>query len=213
MLDVTFTTVLYESDWERTCGRVCAVLKSLQSCGLTGEYLIVDNSSMPTPGASLLAVENKRVQYTWNQGYNIYLAGALELAVSQAKGQTFVYVCASHGVVKDDTWLTDLISSVRNESTALAGSVQPCEFNRVASVPDDIVEPQVHVQGGIWASRTKFLQKIGFSHRFPFEFCDVDLSRRCLVAGYDLVDVPSIASVADGTVPESKPYKYIHDYR
>jgi len=46
-----------------------------------------------------------------------------------------------------------------------------------------------------------------------FEFCDVDLSRRCLAAGYQLASVPSIVSIAGGVIPDPERYKYVHDYR
>ena len=213
MLDVTFTTVLYEPDWSRTGAIVRDILGSLEACELTGEYLIVDNSPAPTMEAVRLAAEDERVRFVWNQGYNVYLAGALKTAALQSHGRHLVYTCASHGLVNDPTWLTDLIAPLADESIALAGHIQPCEFNRVASVPADIIEPQIHVQGGVWSARTAFLREFGFSHRFPFEFCDVDLSRRCLAAGYQLASVPSIVSVAGGIIPDPEQYKYVHDYR
>ncbi|WP_417848834.1 glycosyltransferase family 2 protein [Thalassoglobus sp.] len=213
MLEVTFTTVLYQPDWSRTGAIVRDVLGSLAACSLTGEYLIVDNSPAPTMEAVRLAAEDERVRFLWNQGYNVYLAGALKTAALQAHGRHFVYCCASHGLINDPTWLTDLISPLADESIALAGHVQPCEFNRVASVPADIIEPQIHVQGGVWSARTQFLREFAFSHRFPFEFCDVDLSRRCLAAGYQLASVPSIVSIAGGVIPDPERYKYVHDYR
>ena len=213
VLDVTFTTVLYEPDWSRTGTIVRDVLGSLEACELTGEFLIVDNSPAPTMEAVRLAAEDDRVRFLWNQGYNVYLTGALTTAALQAHGRHFVYCCASHGLVNNPTWLTDLIAPLADESIALAGHIHPCEFNRVASVPADIIEPQIHVQGGVWTARTAFLRQFGFSHRFPFEFCDVDLSRRCLAAGYQLASVPSIVSVAGGVIPDPEQYKYVHDYR
>ncbi|MFV0443456.1 MAG: hypothetical protein ACK5Q5_07785, partial [Planctomycetaceae bacterium] len=151
--------------------------------------------------------------FIWNQGYNVYLAGALTTAALQAHGRNLVYCCASHGLINDPIWLTDLIAPLADESIALAGHVQPCEFNRGASVPAEIIDPQIHVQGGVWSARTAFLREFGFSHRFPFEFCDVDLSRRCLAAGYQLASVPSIVSIAGGVIPDPERYKYVHDYR
>ncbi|GIX04633.1 MAG: hypothetical protein KatS3mg114_0502 [Planctomycetaceae bacterium] len=213
MLDVTLVSVLYQPDWSRTGAIVRDVLRSLDPCGLAGEYLLVDNSPAPTIEAVRLAWEDRRVRFVWNQGYNVYLAGALTTAARQAQGRYFVYCCASHGRVNDPTWLADLIAPLAGESVALAGHVQPCEFNRVAAVPEDIIEPQIHVQGGVWATRTQFLREFGISRRFPFEFCDVDLSRRCLAAGYALASVPSVASVAGGVIPDPERYKYVHDYR
>ncbi len=213
MLDVTLTTVLYQPDWSRTGALLAEHLRAFEACGLSGELVIVDNSPAPTMEAVYLAAEHARVRYVWNQGYNVYLAGALGTAARQAHGRCLVYACASHGLVHDPTWLADLIAPLADESVALAGHVQPCEFNRVAACPADIIEPQIHVQGGVWAARTQFLREFGFSHRFPFEFCDVDLSRRCLAAGYQLASVPSVVSVADGVIPDPEQYKYVHDYR
>lgn len=213
MLNVTFATVLYQPDWSRTGAILEGALRSLEACSLSGEILVVDNSPAPTIEAVQLAAGEDRVRFIWNQGYNIYLAGALRTAAEQAHGRRFVYTCASHGLINDFTWLSDIIAPLEDEQIALAGHVQPCEFNRVAAVPDDIIDPQVHVQGGLWAARTDVLREFGFSHRFPFEFIDVDLSRRCLAAGYEFASVPSIASVAGGVIPDPEIYKYVHDYR
>jgi len=211
--DVTLVTVLYQPDWNRT-GRILRdALAAADACGLTGELLILDNSPALTAGAKELAAEDDRVRVIWNQGYNIYLAGALTTAAREARGDAFVYICASHGLTNEPTWLTEIIAPLADPQVALAGHVLPCEFNRVAAVPEDIIEPQIHVQGGVWAARPDLLLEIGFSHRFPFEFCDVDLSRRCLAAGYQLASVPSVVSIAVGVIPEPERYKYVHDYR
>lgn len=213
MLDVTLATVLYQPDWNRTGAIIARNLESIDACNLRGELVVVDNSPAPTMEAIRLAAEDRRVRFIWNQGYNVYLAGALRTAALQAHGRCLVYTCASHGQMNDPTWLTDIIAPLTDEAVALAGHVQPCEFNRVAACPADIIEPQIHVQGGVWAARTRFLREFGFSHRFPFEFCDVDLSRRCLAAGYQLVSVPSVVSIAAGVIPHPERCKYVHDYR
>jgi GT2 family glycosyltransferase len=212
-MDVTLATVLYKPDWSRT-GRILRdVLAAADACGLLVELLVIDNSPNPTVEALGLAAAQDRARVIWNQGYNIYLAGALTTAVREARGDAFVYVCASHGIVNDPSWISDLVAPLADPRVGLAGHVQPCEFNRVAAVPEDIVEPQIHVQGGVWTARTGLLREIGFGHRFPFEFCDVDLSRRCLAAGYELASVPSVVSIAGGVIPDPERYKYVHDYR
>jgi hypothetical protein len=211
--DVTLVTVLYQPDWGRTGRILRSALSSADACGLSAEMLVLDNSPAPTIEALGMAAADERLRVIWNRGYNLYLAGALGTAARQAHGRCLVYVCASHGLVNDPTWLADLIAPLADDSVALAGHVQPCEFNRVAACPADIIEPQIHVQGGLWAARTQFLREFGFSHRFPFEFCDVDLSRRCLAAGYQLASVPSVVSVAGGVIPHPEQYKYVHDYR
>jgi hypothetical protein len=160
-----------------------------------------------------LAAREARVRVLWNDGYNLYVAGALSRAVREARGRTLVYFCASHGLVHDVTWLADMLAPLEEPDVGAAGHVLPCEFNRVAACPADITEPQIHVQGGLWSARIDVLGEIGFSHRFPFEFCDVDLSRRLIAAGYELASVPTVASVPDGTITDPERYKYVHDYR
>ncbi|MFV0443114.1 MAG: hypothetical protein ACK5Q5_06055, partial [Planctomycetaceae bacterium] len=130
-----------------------------------------------------MAAREDRVRLLWNDSYNLYIAGALTRVIRAARGQNLVYFCATHGLVRDPTWLADLIAPLADPEVGLAGSVYPCEFKCVAAVPEDIIQPELHVQGGVWAARTDLLREIGISHRFPFEFCDVDLSRRMLAAG------------------------------
>lgn len=212
-MNVSLVTVIYEPDWSVT-GRILAqALHALEACDLVGELLIVDNSPSPSVEVHQLAAADPRVHHLWNDGYNIYIGGGLTKAVAQANGDSFVYLCASHGLQNDPSWLKDLIAPLVDPQVGLAGHIHPCEFNRVAAVPEDICEPQIHVQGGLWSAHTETLREIGFSHRFPFEFCDVDLSRRMLAAGYALVTVPSIVSVAGGIIPDPERYKYVHDYR
>lgn len=212
-MDVTLVTVLYEPDWERTGRIVEQNLTALEACDLDGELIVVDNSLEPTIPALDFCRNDHRRRYVWNQGYNVYLAGALTQAVRTALSDTLVYCCASHGIVNDPTWIKDLIEPLADPAVGLAGHVHPCEFNRVAAVPEEMIEPQIHVQGGVWAARRDVLREIGFSHRFPFEFCDVDLSRRLLAAGYRLASVPTVVSVAGGKIPDPERYKYVHDYR
>lgn len=212
-MNISLATVIYEPDWSVTGRILQQSLGALESCQLQGELLIVDNSPSPTVEARQLAISDSRVRHLWNDGYNIFIGGGLTKAVTQANGDAFVYLCASHGLQNEPTWLQDLIAPLVDPQVGLAGHIHPCEFNRVAAVPEDITEPQIHVQGGVWSARTETLREIGFSHRFPFEFCDVDLSRRMLAAGYALITVPSIVSIAGGTIPDPERYKYVHDYR
>jgi GT2 family glycosyltransferase len=212
-MDVTLTTILYQPDWSRTGKIIEQNLAALEACGVAGELVIVDNSPAPTTPAIGLAAHDRRVRLLWNDGYNLYIAGALSRVLCEARGRKLVYFCASHGLLHDPTWLADMLAPLDDPKTGAAGCVLPCEFNRVAACPADIIEPQVHVQGGFWSARLDVLSELGFSHRFPFEFCDVDLSRRLIAAGYQLANVPTIISVPGGTIPDPERYKYVHDYR
>lgn len=212
-MDVTLTTILYQPDWSRTGPLIEQNLAALDACGLRGELLIVDNSPRPTVPALELAARDPRVRLLWNDGHNLYIAGALSRVLREARGVKLAYFCASHGLVRDPTWLADMLAPLDDPEVGASGCVLPCEFNCVATCPADILEPQQHVQGGFWSARSEVLRAIGFGHRFPFEFCDVDLSRRLIANGYTLANVPTIVSVPDGTIPDPERYKYVHDYR
>ena len=213
LIDVSLCQVLYKPDWQVTGALARSHLEALDACAVDGELLMFDNSPSPVMGAVHLAAAEPRVRYIWNQGYNVYLAGAFTKALETARGRHLVYACASHGLVNDPTWLADIVAPLADEQVALAGHVLPCEFNRVARMPDDIIEPQIHVQGGLWAARIDLLRTVGFDTIHPMCFCDVDLSRRCLAAGYELASVPSLISVPAGVISDPERYKYVHDYR
>jgi DNA-binding transcriptional LysR family regulator len=210
---VALVTILYQPDWGRTGAIIEQSLQALDACNLAGELIVMDNSPSPSVDALALCQARPDCRYVWNQGYNIYIAGALGAAVRLAHAPNVLYFCASHGLQNDPTWVSDLIEPLSDPQVGLAGHVQPCQYNRVAAVPEDIIEPQIHVQGGLWAARREVLQEFGFGHRFPFEFCDVDLSRRLVAAGYGLASVPTVVSVAGGVIPDPERYKYVHDYR
>lgn len=212
-MEVTLTSILYQPDWQRTGPIIEQNLAALDACGLAGELLIVDNSPVPTISAIELAARNDRVRVLWNDGYNLYIAGALTRVLREARGSKLVYFCASHGLAHDPTWLADMLAPLDDPDVGAAGCVLPCEFNRVAACPADIIDPQIHVQGGFWSARADVLKQVSFSHRFPFEFCDVDLSRRLIASGYRLANVPTIVSVPDSTIPDPERFKYVHDYR
>lgn len=212
-MDVTLTTILYQPDWSRAGKIIEQNLAAIDACGVTGDLLIVDNSPTPTTPAIELAARDPRVRLLWNDGHNLYIAGSLSRMLREARGSKVAYFCASHGLVHDPTWLIDMLTPLDEPDVGAAGCVLPCEFNRVAACPADIIEPQIHIQGGFWSARSAVLREAGFGHRFPFEFCDVDLSRRLIAAGYQLVNVPTIVSVPDGTIPDPERFKYVHDYR
>ena len=213
MCDVTIISVFYAPAPSRVQQVTRQALDAFDACGMAGEVLLVDNSPSASTDVARMGCEFARVRTIWNDGYNLYLAGALNRAIDEAQGEHVVYLCASHGTAIDPTWIEDLLRPLQHHAIALSGHVQPCQFDRVARVPADVIEPQIHVQGGVWAARTDLLREIRFDHRFPFEFCDVDLSRRCLSAGYELADVPTVRSLAAGTLPHTDGVKFIHDYR
>src|SRR3954468_20171996 len=97
-MDVTLVTVLSQPSWGRTGPIVERCVRALRACNLAGELVVVDNSPAATAEARAFCEGRPDCRYVWNQGYNIYLAGALTAALRLARGQNFLYFCASHGL-------------------------------------------------------------------------------------------------------------------
>lgn len=185
-----------------------SVQLSLEASGLDGVVSVIDNSAKPNQ-----IPKHPRRQYTWNQGYNVAQGGAMNQAAKKADTDAIAYICERHTTISDYSWLRDLIDSIEPTNVGMAGNVQPCNFACVAQNPDDIIEPQVHIQGGVWAARRETFNKFKFSYRWPQTFCDVDISRRMIASGLTLANVPSVASVAGGKVDHPERFKIVHDYR
>uniref|UniRef100_A0A7C4LLN2 Glycosyltransferase n=1 Tax=Schlesneria paludicola TaxID=360056 RepID=A0A7C4LLN2_9PLAN len=120
-LQTTLCTILYQPDWSRTGKVIEQNLAALDACDLTGELVIVDNSPAPTTPAIGLAAHDRRVRLLWNDGYNLYIAGALSRVLREARGGTLVYFCASHGLVHDLTWLADMLAPLDDPKVGAAG--------------------------------------------------------------------------------------------
>lgn len=206
---VTVVCVLCEQRGPAVMQRLDDVMKTIEALPVSifGKMIVIDNS-----GTSIDMPYNPSREYYWNRGYNLSLGGALNQALMLTTTDAIAYVCERHGGMNSTDWLTDILTPLENENVGMSGSVQPCDFSKVAQSSDDIIEPQIHIQGGIWAARASTLRHFGFGYRFPMVFADVDISRRMLAAGFELADVPTVAAVASGRIENREQFKYVHDY-
>jgi len=205
---VTIVCVLCDQYDESIQQRIDSVQLSLEVSGLDGVMSVIDNSKKPNK-----IPKHPRRKYTWNQGYNVAHGGAINQAVSMANTDAVAYVCERHTTINDHSWLSDMINSIESPDIGMAGSVQPCSFSSVAQADSDIIAPQIHVQGGVWAARLETFTRFGYSYRYPQTFMDVDICRRMLASGLTLANVPSVASVAGGKVDQPERFKLVHDYQ
>ena len=212
-MKVSLVSIIYNTgDDPLVLSRINDAFGSIEECGIEGELILIDNSPEPSVRVEAFCTSWSG-KYHWCQGYNTYVSGAWQLALDRyCTGDIFVYVCPAHGRMLDPTWIVDITNPFTAPQNAAAGDVRPCCYKCVAAVPEDIRDPQIHVQGAVAAYRVDAIRKVGgFGYRFPFEYSDVDISRRLLHGGYQLVHIPTIASVASGVV-KNRGYKYIHDY-
>jgi len=204
---VTIVCVLCDQYNEAMQQRIDSVQLSLEASGLAGTVSVIDNSARPNR-----IPRHQRRKYTWNQGYNITMGGAINQAVAMADTEAVAYVCERHTTINDHSWLRDMIEAIESPDVGMSGSVQPCHFCCVAQNANDIIEPQIHVQGGVWAARRETFSRFGFSYRWPQTFADVDISRRMLASGLSLANVPSVSCVGGGTIDRPGRFKIVHDY-
>ena len=152
--------------------------------------IIVDHSQTPTTG---LLVEPH-----WRGGANGGYGGGINYAANEIREGALVYFSSNRSVMHDSNWIDDITAPLTNPRCGIAGTVAPCSFDRIARRPDDIFEPQIHVQGGCWAAMAEVICECPVSPYFPQVFSDVYLSWAILKSGRKLVDVPTISAVAGG---------------
>lgn len=163
-----------------------------------------------TPHDELIVIDHspKRQEYPFptihQNGYNEGYGGALNRAAKLAQCDNLVYFSSNRSRLNDPTWIDDLTQPLADPRCGAAGSVQPCQYNRIARRPCDIFEPQIHVQGGCFAIRTAVLRNHPFSPYFPQVFSDVYLSWSLVKSGYYLADVPAISAVEAGRAKLAK---------
>jgi hypothetical protein len=131
-------------------------------------------------------------------GHNLFYGPAIKLAAEHVASDVLVYVSANRALMIDTTWIDDLVRPVvADKRCGMSGCVQPCEYNRIARYETDIFEPQIHVQGGVFAIRTEVMRSADYG-KFPQVFSDVYLSWKLIRMGYYLQDVKGVRASAGG---------------
>jgi hypothetical protein len=233
MRSVSFVSIIYAEEDYRfapVARRWSDLIRTIARYpDLDAEFVVVDNSPRYTGQAYRWLVGcGINFQFLWCGGFNCCWGGALNLAVgTMAKKEIIVHVQSTQGRMYDPTWLGDLVAPLEDRRVGQTGTVLPCFDDIVADTTDPDYEQimreasvgralRSHVQGSLFAARAEVLRRHPVSARFPHEYSDVILSRRLRLAGYELVDVPTIKIVrglAGEIISEPQRYKYVIDYR
>lgn len=195
-METCLVTILYNPN-SRTLENVVDIFSSTAAhC-----YLIIDHSS--ASNEQFFKQRTTNTEYIWRGGANEGYGGGLSLAANHTDCDVIVYVSSARSTVNDPTWIDDIVAPLQSEQCGISGSVKPCQYDRIARFEADIFEPQIHVQGGVFAIRTEVLKRHSML-RFPQVFSDVYLSWSVIKSGYSLANVPSIQSVEGGTAAHGK---------
>jgi GT2 family glycosyltransferase len=215
-MSFSLVTVVYnnESDAfnaEDVCNRISTVHASGIASGLSFDLIIIDNSPRSIDSIKNLACKLNAI-YRWNDGYNVFHSGGMNIAAKMSDKDHIVYFCSSHGRVIDHSWITDLLAPLSNPLCGMSGCTGPCLFDRISPDPADHKRRQWHVQGAIMAMRRDLLLEVPYGNRFPHNYSDVSMSLELLKRGYHFINVPSVRSVGIGRVADTTGVKIIHDY-
>jgi len=143
------------------------------------EIIIIDNNS--TDKYRLLCEKFNFVYYhNANKGI---LAGAMNYAISIAKGKYIVYLCANHIHIYSNDWLSYMVGYMErfNEIYVMGGDVIPFRSRN-------------HVQGGLYIARTAWMKAHPYNLSFPFTFMDVEISKEIMKDRKKMIKIPLIHS-------------------
>ena len=141
--------------------------------------------------------------------HNIGYGGALNQAAAHCRGDLVVYFSSNRARMLDKRWLSRIIAPLSDPNCGMSGCVRPCSFACIARQPCDIWQPQIHIQGGVFAARSAVLRENPWSPNFPQVHSDVYQSWNLMKSGYWLADVPEVQSEAGG---RAKPAMMVCDY-
>ena len=191
----TACTVVYQPS-EKVIANANAIFKNLKETLGDVQCIVVDNSptSYQTNGTEAFYHD----VYVWNNGYNIWWAGGINKAVELATGKILIHFLATRGIIRNPQWSRKLITPLIVESCGMAGPVRPCYYDRVTGDFSGLPRKQVHMQQAVFAARTEVLRKVPWTGKHPHAYSDVEHSIKMIRAGYQLVNVPEISSVAGG---------------
>jgi len=214
-MDVALVSVVHDAGdgtfhYEKVSQCITSVHNSAMVYGRQFDLIIIDNSKSPIYEMQRLACSLDAI-YKWCDGYNTFHGPSMNMAARMSAREAIIYFCSVHGRVVDDGWLGDILAPLSNSRCGIAGCLASCIFDRVSGDPVDWHRPQLHIQGAIAAMRRDVLLRVPYSHRFPFEYSDVQMSLSLIQKGFTLDNVDSIRSVPEGQV-DTCGAKYIHDY-
>lgn len=137
--------------------------------------------------------------YEWNEGYNIYWAGGINKAVELATGEYFIHFLPTRAIERNPEWVLKLLAPLSQKYCGMTGPVHPCLYERVTGDERGLPKPDIHMQQAVFAARTEVLKEVPWGPNHPHAYSDVEHSINLMRAGYVLVNVPEVSSVADLT--------------
>ena len=213
---VTYNTPEYENREE-----TLNILRRIQEHTTTDYTLtIVDNGSDNEFWDSVIRAtrENSRIRLI-RKNINLFCGPATDLALKMCKSEFVIYVCSKEGFIKEHGWERRLIQYMRdNPKVAMAGrrthlpkytyGRELANHPRIGDFRDaqfavkNPDRPFVHVQGGIFIARKEALNSIGgYNPKTPQALMDVEVSYYLESKGYQLGDIPEVASITTKTLP------------
>jgi len=143
------------------------------------EIIIIDNNPVDIY-KSLCDKFNFKYHHNANKGQ---LAGAVNFAVSIAKGKYFIYLCTNHIYIYCADWLSYMVEYMErfNELYVMGGDVLPFRNKN-------------HVQGGLYIARIAWMKKHPYNLAYPFTFMDVEISKEIMKDRKKMIKIPLIHS-------------------
>jgi GT2 family glycosyltransferase len=159
------------------------------------EIIVVDNNTDPALRRDIAEFVHENgelcsMKYIENNNEG-QLAQATNKAIEAADSRWLVYLCAKDTYIYDPRWLQYLVGNMSEEEYnagfRIAGTVTPWPNH----LPPD---KHFHVQGAVFIAFTEYMKSNPYSPEYPFDYCDVIYSARCLEQGYHLKHLPRIRS-------------------
>ncbi len=214
---VTYNTSEYD-DQNETFEIISRILKHTTT---PFTLTIIDNNSDNKFWSKLsnrfIGYENIRIIRKYN---NQYCGPASNIALELCKSEFAIYICSKEGFINKHGWERTLIDHMReNSDNVMAGHysqmpnyiygreyINHPEFSKFRNPdfaknnPNKIFK---HVQGGVYIIQKAFIKEHGgFNPATPHNGMDIEMSYYIESLGYELGEIPEVASITVKTLPK-----------
>jgi hypothetical protein len=185
------------------------------NCGPV-EVIIVDNSPYGFVDGCVPRSIKELVEVTviWNCGRNEKYSKSMNCIAKLARYDYLAFLCLNHCRLYDATWLESILLPLEDPKIALSGSLARTDYKYVPELGRG-EKFGTHVQGGIFATKTKFLQEHPYDERrFPHKYADIYIAETAISNGFGLAMAPAICSVWQKEIeyPPPSGVKIVHDH-
>ena len=143
--------------------------------------------------------------------HNTFYGGGINLLVEHVQTEAMIYMSSTRSRIHNGAFVEKLLRPLYDPHNGVSGCIQPCDLRIVSADAEDV--EQIHVQGGIWASRTDVLKAVPFGNEFPQVYSDVHHGLKIRRCGYHLASAEGIGAIASGALMDPLRYDAISDYR